>query len=123
MLPEADRIRLNHMLDAVREARGYAAGRSRADLDNDTMFFRALVKCMEIAGEAASRISAETRQFAPALPWKRINGMRNRLIHAYFDINRDLVWKTVGEDLPLLERALARSWIWTRLEHEACSTN
>lgn len=107
MLPESDRIRLQHMLDATREALGYAEGRSRADLDRDTMLFRALVKCIEIAGEAASRTSLETRQLAPSIPWEQINGMRNRLIHAYFDVNKDVVWETVVTDLPRLARALA----------------
>jgi uncharacterized protein with HEPN domain len=92
------------MLDAAREAIGYTEGRSRGDLATDTMLARALVKCLEIVGEAASRISMETR--AENIPWAQINGMRNRLIHAYFDINLDEVWGTVASDLPVLVRAL-----------------
>jgi uncharacterized protein with HEPN domain len=94
------------MLDATREALGYAVDKSREDLDRDTMLFRALVKCLEIIGEAASRVSAQARGHATGIPWERISGMRNRLIHAYFDINKELVWKTVVEDLPNLEREL-----------------
>ena len=107
MLPESDRIRLRHMLDAAREALRYAEGRSRADLNSDTMLLRALVKCIEIVGEAASRIGTETRRLSPSIPWDQICGMRNRLIHAYFDINKDAVWKTVADDLPQLERELS----------------
>jgi len=107
MLPEPDRIRMRHMLDAIREALGYARERSRGDLDRDTMLFRALVKCMEIVGEAASRVGEEARTHVPQIAWRQIGGMRNRLIHAYFDINRDIVWRTVVEDLPRLERDLA----------------
>lgn len=105
MLAKADRIRLQHMLDASREAISYVEGRSRADLTTDTMLARALVKCIEIVGEAASRISVETRGQAESIPWAQINGMRNRLIHAYFDINLDEVWGTVANDLPALVKA------------------
>lgn len=65
MLPEPDVIRLRHMLDAVREARGYVRGKSREDLDRNTMLFRALVNCIEIVGEAAANVSGETRTRAP----------------------------------------------------------
>jgi uncharacterized protein with HEPN domain len=60
------------------------------------------VKCIEIVGEAASRISEETRQQAPQMPWQDIVSMRNRLIHAYFDVDLDRVWDTVEGDLPFL---------------------
>jgi len=94
------------MHDATREALGYAENKSREDLDRDSMLFRALVKCIEIIGEAASRIGSETKQTTTTIPWGKINGMRNRLIHAYFDINKDLVWGTVMRDLPTLDREL-----------------
>lgn len=94
------------MLDASREAIGYTAGRSRDDLATDTMLGRALVKCLEIVGEAASRVSQETRDRVESIPWVEIKGMRNRLIHACFDINADEVWGTVANDLPILVRAL-----------------
>ncbi|HAZ28058.1 TPA: hypothetical protein DCY67_05540 [Candidatus Acetothermia bacterium] len=107
MLPEADRIRLRHMLDAAREARRYVQDKSREDLDRDTMLFRALVNCIAILGEAASRVGAETRARSPGIPWTHITGMRNRLIHAYFDISRDVIWSTVTHDLAILEPELA----------------
>jgi len=103
MLSDTDRVRLRHMLDATREARGFVLDRTRADLDRDRMLFRALVNCIEIVGEAASRVSDETRSRLPAIPWPQITGMRNRLIHAYFDISADVVWSTVTHDLALLE--------------------
>lgn len=106
MLPETDRIRLRHMLDACVEARGYIDGRTRADLDRDGMLLRALVNCLEIVGEAAARVSEETRQRIPSVPWKAVISMRNRLIHASFDINRDTVWMTVSSELVPLEEAI-----------------
>ena len=90
------------MLDAAREAVSFANGRSRADLDSNRMLALSLVKCIEIVGEAAARISEDTRQQPSQVPWLDIVGMRNRLIHAYFDIDLDRVWDTVESDLPFL---------------------
>ena len=105
-----DEIRLRHMLDAAREALSFARGRTRGELDNDRQLGLALVKAIEIVGEAAAQVSEPTRRRLPDMPWERIVGMRNRLVHAYFDINLDIVWRTVREDLPeliaLVEEAL-----------------
>lgn len=95
------------MLDAAREAIAFATGRSRADLDRDRMLGLAVVKDVEIVGEAASRVSAETRAAHPEIPWAQIVGMRNRLTHAYFDVDLQVVWDTVTGDLPQLVSVLA----------------
>ncbi len=78
-----DAIRLRHMLDAAREAIGFAPDRTRADLDTDRQLVLALVKAIEIVGEAASRVTPPTKQRLPEIPWDDIVGMRHRLIHAY----------------------------------------
>ena len=96
------------MRDAAREALGFAAGRTRADLDEDRMLVLALVKAIEIIGEAASQIGQPTRERLPTIPWPAIVTMRHRLVHAYFDINLDTVWNTVIEDLPTLLTELER---------------
>ncbi len=91
---------------AIHDALLFIRGRSRGDLDYDAMLFRALVNRIKVIGEAASRTTAETRSRLPAIPWVQITAMRNRLIHAYYDINRDAVWATVVHDLPMLEAEL-----------------
>lgn len=101
-----DAIRVRHMLDAAREAISFAAGRSRDDLDRDRMLVLAIVKDVEIIGEAASRTTAATRAAHPDVPWTQIIAMRNRLIHAYFDVDLQVVWDTVTVDLPELVRML-----------------
>ena len=102
-----DRVRLQHLLDALNSAIRFAQGRERADLDADEMLLFALTRAIEIAGEAASQVTAETRTQLPYLPWGSIVGMRNRLVHAYFDINRDILWTTVTEAAPpLVERLM-----------------
>ncbi len=95
-----DQIRLRHMLDAAREARSFARDRPRQALDRDRQLVLALVKDIEIVGEAATGVTEPTRWELRQIPWERIVGMRNRLVHAYFDINLDVVWSTVQEDLP-----------------------
>ena len=101
-----DKIRFQHMLDAIEEAMSFARNRSRESLDKDRMLVLALMKDVEIVGEAASRISKDAQSSAPEIPWVNIIGMRNRLIHAYFDINLDILWQTVSKDLPELAAAL-----------------
>ncbi|MYD36205.1 MAG: DUF86 domain-containing protein [Dehalococcoidia bacterium] len=107
-----DAIRLRHMLDAAREAVAFAQGRIRADLRIDRQLALALVKDIEIVGEAAGAVTDSTRVELTDIPWQEIIAMRNRLIHAYFDVNLDLVWQTIQQDLPSLiaslEQALRR---------------
>lgn len=108
MQRKEDIIRLRHMLDAARDALSFTAGKARGDLDAGKMLCHSLVRCIEIIGEAASRVSLEGQAEFPRVPWKKIVNMRNRLVHAYYDINLDTVWNTVVEDLPPLVSELER---------------
>lgn len=101
-----DGHRLHHLLEAAREAVGYTAGRRREDLETDRPLMHSLVRCLEIMGEAAGVMSPECRDANPQIPWNDVISMRNRLIHAYFDINLDIVWRTVTEELPVVIVAL-----------------
>ena len=103
-----DEIRLRHMLDAAREATTFAEGQSRKNLDANRMLLLSLVKAIEIVGEAAIKGTSETQNKYPDIPWADVIGMRHRLIHAYFDINLDIVWQTVIHDLPPLVKKLER---------------
>jgi uncharacterized protein with HEPN domain len=94
------------MFDAASEAIGFARGRRRRDLDRNTMLLLSLVKAVDIVGEAASQVSAGTRKTLPGIPWPAIVAMRHRLVHAYYDINQETVWRTVKEDLPPLVKQL-----------------
>ena len=98
-----DEIRLRHMLDAAGKAMRAAQGRTRHDLDVDENLELSLMKAVEMIGEAAVHVGEATRRECPSIPWKKIIAMRNRLVHVYFDINRDILWQTVQEDLsPLI---------------------
>lgn len=101
-MPPEDLIRFRHMREAARSALKFADGRRREDIEDDQMLSLSLTRLVEIIGEAASRVTQQTRDEHPELAWRDMVTMRNRLIHAYFDISLDILWQTVVEDLPVL---------------------
>ena len=102
-----DRIRVRHMLDAAHEALSFAESRSRLDMDRDRMLLHSIVRNIEILGEAAANVSPDYRESTRQVPWAKLKAMRNRLVHAYFDIDPDIVWDTTVKDLPSLIATLA----------------
>jgi uncharacterized protein with HEPN domain len=108
-----DIVRLQHMVDAANEAISFAADKSKTELETNRALALAVVKSIEIFGEAANKVSRELRSRSPEIPWADIIAMRNRLIHSYFDVNLDIVWQTVTKELPpvvtRLQELLARS--------------
>jgi len=103
-----DFARLHHMLVAAQEAVGFVKGKGRGDLDADHKLALALVRLLEVIGEAANKVSEEMCKVYTEVPWLQVVGMRNRLIHAYFEVDHDEIWRTVQEDLPLLMDPLKR---------------
>jgi uncharacterized protein with HEPN domain len=101
-MPPEDRIRVLHMIEAAESALNFITGRQRTDLNSDRMLLFALVRAIEIIGEAAGRVSQATREAAADIPWALVVSMRNRLIHAYFDVDNDVAWRTTTEELPAL---------------------
>ena len=97
-----DAARLQHMLERAVEAVQLAQGRTRADLDADRIFDLAITRLLEIVGEAAARVSQSTRDQNAQIPWVAISGLRNRLIHGYDDVDFDILWDVVQNDLPAL---------------------
>jgi uncharacterized protein with HEPN domain len=104
---DRDRVRLLHMLEHAREAIQLVAGRPRSDLDADRLLNLALVRLLEIVGEAAAKVTPEARTRYPAIPWSEIVGLRNRLIHGYDSVDFDVLWHVVEGDLPALVSVLA----------------
>jgi uncharacterized protein with HEPN domain len=97
-----DEPRLRHMLDHAVEAVEMTRGKTRADLDTDRQLNLALVRLVEIVGEAAARVSGETRERYPDIPWSEIVSLRNRLIHGYDEVDFDILWEIIQSDLPRL---------------------
>jgi uncharacterized protein with HEPN domain len=107
-MPKDDRILLHHMLDAARKARDFIRGRSRADLDSDEMLTLAVIRLLEVIGEAARNLSQNIRDGHPEIAWKQITGTRDRLIHGYFDVDLDIIWAILTRDLPPLVSSLEK---------------
>ena len=100
MLLDSDINRIRHMIEASEEALEYARNRRLSDVETDPALRHLLVRDLEILGEAASRVSSSLQAAHPEIPWRTMVNTRNRLIHAYFEIDMDIVWSTVQEALP-----------------------
>jgi uncharacterized protein with HEPN domain len=101
-----DRTRLRHIAEAADLVMRFVKDRTRSDLDHDAMLLLAVVRALEIIGEAASKVSADARAELTDLPWTQMIGMRHRLVHAYFDVNRDILWTTATRAVPPLAERL-----------------
>jgi uncharacterized protein with HEPN domain len=99
---------LRHMLDHALEAVAMTRGKTRADLDKDRQLNLALVRLLEIIGEAASRIPKEDQSRHADISWPEIVSLRNRLIHGYDAVDFDILWQIVNQDLPALIESLRR---------------
>ena len=93
---------LQHMLDHTREAVLLAQGKSRSDLDTNRLLNLALVRLLEIVGEAAGRMPKELCANHPEIPWPQIISLRNRLIHGYDSVDFNILWQIIANDLPPL---------------------
>jgi uncharacterized protein with HEPN domain len=107
MLPD-DVIRLRHILSEALDACSFAEEMPFDEFVNDRKTVKAIIRSIEVIGEAASKISGKTKLENTDIPWRSIVGMRNRLIHGYFDIDYRVVWKTVKDNLPPLISKLKR---------------
>lgn len=97
-----DRVRLRHMLDYAIEAIELTQGKTMQDLRNTRLLQLGLVRLMEVIGEAASKVTPATRLKSSEIPWQDIVGMRNRLIHGYDNMDLNILWMTIQNDLPPL---------------------
>lgn len=99
-MAKSDSVRLKHMLEAAHSCLEFAAHKSREDFENDKKLVFAVIRALEIFGEAAANISKQFQLKNSAIPWREIVGMRNRLIHVYFDIDYDIVWEAIKHEIP-----------------------
>jgi uncharacterized protein with HEPN domain len=103
---EANVVRLQHMLNACTEIRAFTKNVSEQEFRSHRMLILAILKELELIGEAASKISSFFQKKHPDVQWHAIVAMRNRLIHGYFDINLEIVWNTIQKEIPPLTRLL-----------------
>jgi len=103
---ERDSAYLVDMLLAAQDAIGFAAEIDQVRFAASRLYQNAIIRALEIVGEAAGRVSRETRAQTPVIPWQSMIGMRHRLIHGYEGVDLALVWKVVVIDLPALVQSL-----------------
>ncbi|MEA3344730.1 MAG: DUF86 domain-containing protein [Chloroflexota bacterium] len=99
-----DAVYLRHILRAINRIQGYIAGISYDQFLRDSLLQDGVVRQLEIIGEATKNVSHVFRDFHPELPWRQMAGIRDRLIHGYFEVDLFTVWDTVQSDLPLLRQ-------------------
>jgi len=99
---QRDLLYLGQMLDVSLQAISKVKGKDRKDFDEDENLRLALTHLIQMIGEAARRLSEETKQNHPLIPWPNIIGMRNKVVHDYMEIDFDVVWSVVTLDLPVL---------------------
>jgi uncharacterized protein with HEPN domain len=101
-----DQVYLRHILDAVEKIETYLKGQTYESFSNNNMMIDAVVRELEIVGEATSHLSDRLRASHPEIPWRDAIDMRNFLIHEYFGVRTHLVWDTCKEDLPKLKELI-----------------
>jgi uncharacterized protein with HEPN domain len=100
-----DGIYLEHILEAIQDIQQYASA-GRDAFMTDRMRQDALIRKLEVIGEAVKNLSVNSKQHRPEIPWRRIAGMRDRLTHDYFGVDLSLVWVAVERELPNLKTAV-----------------
>lgn len=97
---------INDILESITDIREFTSGIAYEQFVRDKKTLKAVIKSIEVIGEASSNIPDEIRQKYPGIPWKELIGMRNRLIHEYAGVDNDIVWQSINEDLLPLEESV-----------------
>jgi uncharacterized protein with HEPN domain len=105
-MPRDETVYLGHMLDRARKIITKIQGKTRADFDDDENLRLALAHLIQTIGEAARKVPADLRSAHPEIPWKRIMGMRHKIVHDYMEIDEDVVWNVASKHLPTLVEQL-----------------
>ena len=118
--PLRDRERLQHILAAIDRVQRYTDGKTYEELVGNDMMYYAVVKNIEIMGEAANMLSIAFTDANPETPWKQVKGMRNYIVHEYFQIDDVVVWDVVTNNLPELREQIVKylnETDWSQWEH------
>lgn len=103
-MPKDELVYVGHMLDKAHEALSLVHGKTRQDYDSDSILRLALTHLIQVIGEAARRVSPQFRERYPEIPWDAIAGMRSKIVHDYMNVDEDIVWDSVTQELqPLID--------------------
>lgn len=108
MKADADRVYLLHIRDEISFLETVTKDLRYEQLDSDKLMQHVVQKSLEIIGEASKKISVETKDSCKNIPWHNVAGMRDRLTHGYFDVNWELVWNVLQEDIEPLKNCVER---------------
>lgn len=108
-----DKIYIEHILRSISRINSYLEGKDYQFFSKDFLTQDAVIRQLEIIGEATRHVSAELRDNNPGVPWSDMTGMRNILIHDYIDVDTDIVWETVSKSLPEPQKML-ETLNWTK---------
>ncbi len=97
---------VEHILDCIRKIKEFSEGLSFKEFSGNELVQDAIIRNIEIIGEASKKISLDTKQIYFEISWKEIAGMRDKLIHDYLGVDVEVVWRTIKEDIPILERQI-----------------
>ena len=97
---------VEHILDCIRKIKEFSEGLSFKEFSGNELVQDAIIRNIEIIGEASKKISTDTKQIYFEISWKEIAGMRDKLIHDYLGVDVEVVWRTIKEDIPILERQI-----------------
>jgi len=94
---------INDIFDSIGEIESFTGAMLFEEFEKDKKTINAVVRSLEVIGEAAKKIPGSMRNKYPRIPWKKMTGMRDKLIHEYFGVNKEILWKTAKDELPLLK--------------------
>ena len=98
-----DRPYIDHILQAITKIKKYTANLTLAKFENDELIQDAVIRNIEIIGEATKKLSKEFKKVHSDIPWRAMSVMRDKLVHEYVGVDFDVVWETIKEDIPILE--------------------
>ncbi len=101
-MPKDDLVYVSHMLEMAQKAISLVRDRDRAAYDRDEVLRLALTHLVQVVGEAARRVSREFCDSHPQIPWRAVVGMRHKVVHDYMNVDDDILWDTVTNELPPL---------------------
>ena len=104
---KGDLAYIDHIIDCIRKINEFSKGLTLTEFKKNELVQDAIIRNIEIIGETSKKISKDTKQTYYEIPWKEIAGMRDKLIHDYLGVDVKVVWKTIKEDIPNLERLIS----------------
>ena len=103
-----DTVYLRHIIDAFLQIERYTNGVTYEEFLSNSLLQDAVIRQLEVMGEAARNLSADLQNEYPAIPWRQMISLRNRMIHAYFNVNLQIIWEIIQGDIPNLKQDMMR---------------